>query len=144
MWFKDVVATGGAVTTADVRAAMALADEVSETIGRTGIAAWFRTVLAYDHLTHGEANRAAQLAHEAVDELVAAQGSGRDYTTRLAEAVTLAIHVADARGDPLHAAQLQRDFADLLAQAGTEAQRMRDEHGELADYAQDFRPSDDE
>ena len=34
MW-KDVVATGRSVTTPDVRAAMELADEVSETIGRT-------------------------------------------------------------------------------------------------------------
>ena len=77
-------------------------------------------------------------------ESVAAQGSGRDYTTRLAEAVTLAVHVADAARRSPPRRTTRTNFADVLAQAGAEAQRMRDERGELADYAQDFRPSDGE
>jgi hypothetical protein len=73
MLLKDAVEAGGSVTLADVEAALALADELNGTTGRTGIAAWLRTVLAESYETYGDHTRAAELARQAVDELAALQ-----------------------------------------------------------------------
>lgn len=144
MWIKDMIETEGSMSLSNVQAALAIADELNRIIGPTGIAAWFRIVLASDHLANGEMDRAAQLAQDAVDELAALQGPRHEFATRLAEAVELAMLVAEARGNSLRVAQLRQDFADVLAAAGTDEQRLRDDHGYPAKYAQDFRPSLDE
>jgi hypothetical protein len=140
MWVKDMIEAANSMSLANVQDARALADELNETIGRTGIAAWFRTVLASHYVASGEMDRAAQLAQEAIDELAALQVPRQEFTTRLAEAVRLAMFVADARDDSVRMAQLRQDFAKLLAMAGTDEQRLWDDHGYLAEYAQDFRP----
>ena len=144
IWVKDMIETDGSVSLSDVQAALALADELNSTLGRTGIAAWFRTALASHHLASGEMDRAAQLAQEAIDEFAALQVPHQEFTTRLAEAVKLAMLVAEAQGDSARMAHLQQDFANVLAIAGTDEQRLRDDHGHLAEYAGDFRPSSDE
>ena len=141
---KDMIETDSSVSLSNVQAALALADKLNGAIGRTGIAAWFRTVLASHHLASGEIDRAAQLAQEAVDEFAALQEPRQEFTTRLAEAVKLAMLVAEAQGDSVRMAQLQQDFANVLAMAGKDEQRLRDDQGHLAEYAQDFRPSSDE
>lgn len=141
MLVKDMIEAGGSMSLSNVEAALALADDLNGEVGRTGIAAWFRTVLAADHLAHRETERAAELAEEAVDELAALQAARQEFTTRLAEAVMQAMAVAEARGDSAGVAQLQHEYADVLAAYGTREQELRDDHGQLADYLDDFRPS---
>lgn len=138
MLLKDRIETGGSTSLADVEAALARADDLGGKVGATGIAAWFRTVLAEHNLVQGLPEQAAELARQAIDELDGLQ-SRKEYTTRLARAVNLAVTAATARGDPAEAARLQRDHAEVLAAAGTREQELRDEHGpHLAD---DFRPT---
>jgi hypothetical protein len=143
MWVKDMIESDGSVSVANVQAALALADELNDTIGRTGIAAWFRTALASYYLASDEMDHAAPLAREAVDEFAALQADRPEFTTRLAESVRLDMAVASARGDSVRLEELQRDFVSVLATAGTDEQRLRDDYGHLAEYAQDFRPSSD-
>jgi len=139
MLLKDAVEAGGSVTLADVEAALALADELNGTTGRTGIAAWLRTVLAESYETYGDHTRAAELARQAVDELAALQEPRDEYTSRLAQAVELAIAVARSSGDAAGAVELEERCAETLAKAGTPEQEMLDEHGRLAQHLDDFR-----
>lgn len=128
MLLKDRIETGGQASLADVEAALARADTLSSKLGPTGISAWFRTVLAEHSLVQGPPQLAAELARQAVDELDGLQ-SRKEYTTRLAKAVNLAVTAATACGDPAEAVRLQRDYAEVLAAAGTREQELRDEHG---------------
>ena len=141
MWLKDTVETGGSVALSDVEAALAVAEELTDAMGPTGIAGWFRTVLVRNSLATGEIDQAARLAQEAVDEFAALQGPRQEYTTRLADAVRLAMAVAQVQGDSSHVTELEQEFASVLAEADTDEQRLRDDHGHLADFASDFRPT---
>lgn len=141
MLVKDKIETGGSMSLSNVEAVLALADKLNSEIGPTGIAAWLRTVLAENYQAYGEMELAAEFAQGAVDELAALQEPRKEYTTRLAQAVKLAMAVAEVRGDLAGVAQLQKDHADVLAMAGTPEQKIRDDNGDLADYVDDFRPS---
>jgi tetratricopeptide (TPR) repeat protein len=139
MLVKDKIETGGSISLSDMETALALADKLNSNIGPTGIAAWLRTMLAENYLAYGKTERAAEFTQEAVDELAALQAHRKEFTTRLAAAVNLAMVVAEARGDAAGIAQLQEDYADVLAKAGTPDQEIRDDHGHYADYLDDFR-----
>jgi hypothetical protein len=141
MLLKDAIRTGAPVTLQDVHEALVLADEVGAQLGRTGLAAWLRTVLADTYRAHRESTRAKVFALEAVDELAELQPERKELTTRLGEAVELAISECAMTGDFETAARLKREHADVLAKAvGTPEQEIRDAHGHLADYLDDFKP----
>jgi hypothetical protein len=135
MLMKVTIETGGSLSPSNVQAALAGADWLNDAIGPTGVAAWYRTVLASNHLHNGALEPAAELADEAVDELAALP---RDKcTTRLAAAVRLAMLVAETRGDAARMQQLEQGFASVLAVADTDEQRRRD--GVPAGYEHHFR-----
>jgi hypothetical protein len=49
--------------------------------------------------------------------------------------------VAEVQRDSVAVARLRHEYADVLARAGTFEQRVRDDHGHMADVLEDFRPS---
>jgi CHAT domain-containing protein/tetratricopeptide (TPR) repeat protein len=143
MVLKDKIESGGGASLPDVEAGMAGAEDLSDRLGATGIAAWYRLALANHYLADGDAAHGATLLQEAIDELARLQQPRQDYTTRLAEAVELAIAVASARGDTAEAERMEREFTDVLARAGTPEQKARDDHGHRANRLGDFRPNPD-
>ncbi|MFZ5895039.1 MAG: CHAT domain-containing protein [Myxococcota bacterium] len=139
MLLRDAIRIRSPVTLPEVHAAVLLADQVGTQLGRTGFAAWMRSVLAQTYRAHGEGTRAKVFAMEAVEELEELQPVRRELTTRLEEAVQFAISECAMAGDFENAARLAREHADVLARIATREQEVPDAHGHLADYLDDFR-----
>ncbi len=114
MLLRDAIRTGARVPLQEVHAALVLADEIGADLGRTGMGAWLRTVLAEFYRTHGEVERAKVFAMQAIDELAELHPQRQELTTRLADAVEMAISICMTEGDFVTAARLQREHADCV------------------------------
>jgi tetratricopeptide (TPR) repeat protein len=139
--FKHDIETGTLQSVSEVEYALTVAKDLDESVGPTGVSAYFRMVLAEYYLAT-DVDQAVVLADEALEELARLQSTRDDFTSQLGNAVQLSIAIAEDRGDQEGVESLNEKYAGVLKMAGSEAQRLRDDHGDLAQYADDFRPKD--
>ncbi len=141
---NHAVTSGGRVAVSDLEYAEELAAELEGRIGQAGAAALMRLVLAEHYAASSEIDMASQRVDASLEEFTRLYDSDDQYTTHLARAAMTARHVAELAGNREKVNALIERYAEVIEEAASEDRGLRDQHGDLADYSDDFRPSGDD